>query len=128
MKAIIEINYEKERRVDKLVIKGYKKFPKSYLKHLSKYKIGDKFDIDDIQEKSELLNQLNFIRQTRKPEILFTNDSTIVYLYVEKEKKNSFDGFIGFSNDEIENTIQFQGYLDFELVNNFNFGEEIEFS
>ena len=128
LKAIIEINYEKERRVDKLVIKGYKKFPKSYLKHLSKYKIGDKFDIDDIQEKSELLNQLNFIRQTRKPEILFTNDSTIVYLYVEKEKKNSFDGFIGFSNDEIENTIQFQGYLDFELVNNFNFGEEIEFS
>jgi len=128
LKAIIEINYEKERRVDKLVIKGYKKFPKSYLKHLSKYKIGDKFDIDDIQEKSELLNQLSFIRQTRKPEILFTNDSTIVYLYVEKEKKNSFDGFIGFSNDEIENTIQFQGYLDFELVNNFNFGEEIEFS
>jgi len=128
LKAIIEINYEKERRVDKLVIKGYKKFPKSYLKHLSKYKIGDKFDIDDIQEKSELLNQLNFIRQTRKPEILFTNDSTIVYLYVEKEKKNSFDGFIGFSNDEIENNIQFQGYLDFELVNNFNFGEEIEFS
>ena len=128
LKAIIEINYEKERRVDKLVIKGYKKFPKSYLKHLAKYKIGDKFDIDDIQEKSELLNQLSFIRQTRKPEILFTNDSTIVYLYVEKEKKNSFDGFIGFSNDEIENTIQFQGYLDFELVNNFNFGEEIEFS
>jgi len=128
LKAIIEINYEKERRVDKLVIKGYKKFPKSYLKHLAKYKIGDKFDIDDIQEKSELLNQLNFIRQTRKPEILFTNDSTIVYLYVEKEKKNSFDGFIGFSNDEIENNIQFQGYLDFELVNNFNFGEEIEFS
>ena len=128
LKAIIEINYEKERRVDKLVIKGYKKFPKSYLKHLSKYKIGDKFDIDDIQEKSELLNQLSFIRQTRKPEILFTNDSTIVYLYVEKEKKNSFDGFIGFSNDEIENNIQFQGYLDFELVNNFNFGEEIEFS
>ncbi len=75
-----------------------------------------------------MLNQLNFIRQTRKPEILFTNDSTIVYLYVEKEKKNSFDGFIGFSNDEIENNIQFQGYLDFELVNNFNFGEEIEFS
>ena len=128
LKAIIEINYEKERRVDKLVIKGYKKFPKSYLKHLSKYKIGDKFDIDDIQEKSELLNQLSFIRQTRKPEILFTNDSTIVYLYVEKEKKNSFDGFIGFSNDEIENNIQLQGYLDFELVNNFNFGEKIEFS
>ncbi len=128
LKAIIEINHEKEREIDKVVIKGYEKFPKSYLKHLAKYKIGNRVDIDDIQEKSELLNQLSFIRQPRKPEILFTNDSTIIYLYIEKEKKNSFDGFIGFSNDEIENNIQLQGYLDFELVNNFNFGEKIEFS
>ena len=42
LKAIIEINYEKERKIDKIVIKGYEKFPKSYLKHLSKYKIGNR--------------------------------------------------------------------------------------
>jgi len=127
LKAIIEINYEKERKIDKVVIKGYKKFPKSYLKHLSKYKIGNRVNLDDIRKKSELLNQLGFIKQTKKPEILFTNDSTIIYLYIEKKKKNSFDGFLGFSNDELDNNIQLQGYLDFELVNNFNFGEEIEF-
>jgi len=127
LKAIIEINYEKERKIDKVVIKGYEKFPKSYLKHLSKYKIGNRINLDDIRDKSELLNQLGFIKQTKKPEILFTNDSTIIYLYIEKKKKNSFDGFLGFSNDELDNNIQLQGYLDFELVNNFNFGEEIEF-
>ena len=127
LKAIIEINYEKERKIDKVVIKGYEKFPKSYLKHLSKYKIGNRINLDDIRKKSELLNQLGFIKQTKKPEILFTNDSTIIYLYIEKKKKNSFDGFLGFSNDELDNNIQLQGYLDFELVNNFNFGEEIEF-
>ena len=127
LKAIIEINYEKERKIDKVIIKGYEKFPKSYIKHLTKYKIGNRINLDDIQDKSELLNQLGFIKQTKKPEILFTNDSTIIYLYIEKEKKNSFDGFIGFSNDESDNNIQLQGYLDFELVNNFNFGEEIEF-
>ena len=127
LKAIIEINYEKERKIDKVVIKGYEKFPKSYLKHLSKYKIGNRVNLDDIRKKSELLNQLGFIKQTKKPEILFTNDSTIIYLYIEKKKKNSFDGFLGFSNDELDNNIQLQGYLDFELVNNFNFGEEIEF-
>ena len=127
LKAIIEINYEKERKIDKIVIKGYEKFPKSYLKHLSKYKIGNRINLDDIRDKSELLNQLGFIKQTKKPEILFTNDSTIIYLYIEKKKKNSFDGFLGFSNDELDNNIQLQGYLDFELVNNFNFGEEIGF-
>ena len=127
LRAKIEINYDKERKIDKVIIKGYEKFPKSYIKHLTKYKIGNRINVDDIQDKSELLNQLGFIKQTKKPEILFTNDSTIIYLYIEKEKKNSFDGFIGFSNDESDNNIQLQGYLDFELVNNFNFGEEIEF-
>ena len=127
LQAEIQINYEKQREIDKIVIKGYEKFPKSYLKHLTKYKIGKKFDMEQVQQSSKLLNQLVFIKQTKKPEILFTVDSTSIYLYIEKLKKNSFDGFIGFSNDESENNIQLQGYLDFELVNNFNFGEKIEF-
>ncbi len=127
LQAEIQINYEKQREIDKIVIKGYEKFPKSYLKHLTKYKVGKKFDMEQVQQSSKLLNQLVFIKQTKKPEILFTVDSTSIYLYIEKLKKNSFDGFIGFSNDESENNIQLQGYLDFELVNNFNFGEKIEF-
>ena len=125
--AEIEINFEKERKIDKIVIKGYENFSKSYLKYLTKYKIGEKFNLDEIQQNSELLNQLRFVKQIKKPEILFTEDSTSIYLYLEKQKRNNFDGFIGFSNDESDNNIQFQGYLDFELVNNFNFGEEIEF-
>ena len=125
--AEIEINFEKERKIDKIVVKGYENFPESYLKYLTKYKIGEKFNLDEIQQNSELLNQLRFVKQIKKPEILFTEDSTSIYLYLEKQKRNNFDGFIGFSNDESDNNIQFQGYLDFELVNNFNFGEEIEF-
>ena len=125
--AEIEINFEKERKIDKIVVKGYENFPDSYLKYLTKYKIGEKFNLDEIQQNSELLNQLRFVKQIKKPEILFTEDSTSIYLYLEKQKRNNFDGFIGFSSDESNNNVQFQGYLDFELVNNFNFGEEIQF-
>jgi len=125
--AKIEINFEKERKIDKIVVKGYENFPESYLKYLTKYKIGEKFNLDEIQQNSELLNQLRFVKQIKKPEILFTEDSTSIYLYLEKQKRNNFDGFIGFSSDESDNNVQFQGYLDFELVNNFNFAEEIQF-
>ena len=125
--AEIEINFEKERKIDKILVKGYENFPESYLKYLTKYKIGEKFNLDEIQQNSELLNQLRFVKQIKKPEILFTEDSTSIYLYLEKQKRNNFDGFIGFSSDESDNNVQFQGYLDFELVNNFNFGEEIQF-
>ena len=125
--AKIQINFEKERKIDKIVVKGYENFPESYLKYLTKYKIGKRFNLNKIQQNSELLNQLRFAKQIKKPEILFTQDSTSIYLYLEKQKRNNFDGFIGFSNDESDNNIQFQGYLNLELVNNFNFGEEIEF-
>ena len=125
--AKIQINFEKERKIDKIVVKGYENFPESYLKYLTKYKIGKRFNLNKIQQNSELLNQLRFAKQIKKPEILFTQDSTTIYLYLEKQKRNNFDGFIGFSNDESDNNIQFQGYLNLELVNNFNFGEEIEF-
>ena len=125
--AEIEINFEKERKINKIVVKGYENFPESYLKYLTKYKIGEKFNLDEIQQNSELLNQLRFVKQIKKPEILFTEDSTSIYLYLEKQKRNNFDGFIGFSSDESDNNVQFQGYLDFELVNNFNFAEEIQF-
>ncbi len=87
LQAEIQINYEKQREIDKIVIKGYEKFPKSYLKHLTKYKVGKKFDMEQVQQSSKLLNQLVFIKQTKKPEILFTADSTSIYLYIEKAEK-----------------------------------------
>jgi hypothetical protein len=57
------------------------------------------------------------------PEILFTTDSTKIYVYLEKSKPNKFDGFIGFSNDK-ESKLVFNGYLDLQLQNIFNSGEK----
>ena len=66
----------------------------------------------------ELLNQLPFAQQKRPSEVLFTKDSTSVYLYLEKIKSNRFDGFIGFGTDETTGKIEFDGYLDLNLINN----------
>ena len=68
-------------------------------------------------------NNFRFITQTRYPEILFTEDSTKVYVYVEKAKANKFDGYIGFANDD-NNKLKFTGYLDLALTNILNTGEE----
>jgi hemolysin activation/secretion protein len=65
---------------------------------------------------------LRFISQTRYPEILFTEDSTKVFVYLQKAKSNRFDGFIGFANDE-QNNLNFTGYLDVALNNVLNTGE-----
>lgn len=125
LSADLKIVSNKKRRIDKIIIKGYEKFPKSYLKHFMKLKTGKSFNLNAIKEKVELLNELRFASKIKDPEVLFTQDSTTLYIYVEKTKTNSFDGFLGFGTNENTNKIEFDGYLDLRLINNLNFGETL---
>ncbi|MDO6622685.1 hypothetical protein Q4509_07435 [Oceanihabitans sp. 1_MG-2023] len=119
---ISETSIEK-RSIDKIIIKGYDKFPKAFLKHYLKLKNNTTFNLSEIKSKTEALNELNFANKIKDPEVLFTKDSTILYMYIEKTKSNNFDGFLGFGTNESNNKIDFNGYLNLNLNNNLNSGE-----
>ncbi|WP_411895998.1 POTRA domain-containing protein [Winogradskyella sp. A2] len=123
--ADLEIIKNQKRRIDKIIVKGYEKFPKSYIKHFLKLKIGQSFKLNGIKDKVELLQDLRFANEIKDPEVLFTNDSTTLYLYIDKVKTNNFDGFLGFGTNENTNKLEFDGYLDLRLINNLNFGETL---
>ena len=118
-------NKNNKRLLNKILVKGYDKFPKSYLKHYLKLKTNKDFNITEIKKKTKALNNLSFANQSKEPEILFSKDSTQLYLYIEKVKSNTFDGFIGFTTNEESNKIEFNGYLDINLTNNLNYGESL---
>ena len=123
--ADLKIVTNQKRRIDKIIVKGYEKFPKSYLKRFLKLRTGKSFNLNAIKEKIELLNDLRFANKIKDPEVLFTQDSTTLYIYVEKTKTNNFDGFLGFGTNENTNKIEFDGYLDLRLINNLNYGETL---
>ena len=123
--ADLKITTNTKRRIDKIVLKGYEKLPKSYVKRFLKLKEGQSFNLEDIKSKTQKLNELRFAKEIRAPEVLFTNDSTTLYLYTEKTKSNNFDGFLGFGTNETTNRLEFDGYLDLRLINNLNFGESL---
>ncbi len=123
--AELKIITNQKRRIDNIIVKGYEKFPKSYIKRFLKLKKGKTFNLTGIKKKVELLEDLRFAKKLREPEVLFTKDSTTLYLYVEKAKTNNFDGFLGFGTNENTNKIEFDGYLDLRLINNLNYGETI---
>ncbi|APY08993.1 hypothetical protein BWZ20_12105 [Winogradskyella sp. J14-2] len=123
--ADLKIVTNQKRRIDKIMVKGYEKFPVSYIKRFLKLKTGKTFNLNEIKKRVELLEDLRFAKKIREPEVLFTKDSTTLYLYVEKAKTNNFDGFLGFGTNENTNKIEFDGYLDLRLVNNLNYGETI---
>lgn len=118
-------NKNNKRSLNKILVKGYDKFPKSYLKHYLKLKTNKDFNITEIKNKTKALNNLSFASQSKEPEILFSKDSTQLYLYIEKVKSNTFDGFIGFTTNEDSKKIEFNGYLDINLTNNLNYGESL---
>ena len=120
----LSLTTNKKRVADDLVILGYDKFPKN-IKHQLKRNLKNRtFNQDLVTEVYTTLTDFPFVNQTKYPEILFTNDETKIFTYLEKAKPNRFDGFIDFSNDE-NSKLTFNGYLDLALQNIFNSGEKL---
>lgn len=115
-----------KRYLDKVVVKGYENFPKKYIKNIFKLNKKRVLNIEDAIERTKSINQTQFARNARDPEILFSKDTTTLYMYLEKIKRNSFDGLISFSSDEESNKIKIQGYIKINLVNTFNRGENVK--
>ena len=123
--ATVNIELNQKRKTDKIIIKGYENFPKAFIKHYLKYSTKDDFNLETIKKKGEEIQKLGFVRQVKDPEVLFKKDSTITYLYLEKVKNNSFDGFIGFATNEESRKLDINGYMDIRLNNSLNYGEQI---
>ncbi|CAI2765475.1 BamA/TamA family outer membrane protein [Flavobacterium collinsii] len=126
--ATLNFKSEKKRTVNSIILtqtddskRDY--FPKGHLKQLNKKYLNKTFNQETIKQLHNDINAFEFITQTKYPEILFTNDSTKVYTYIEKRKANTFDGYIGFSNDENKKTT-LNGYLDLSLLNTLRAGEQ----
>ncbi|WP_440881857.1 hypothetical protein [Tenacibaculum sp. C7A-26P2] len=110
------------RSINKVVVKGYQQFPKSYFKNylfLKKKKVVNKRKLNLI---SEQLQTLNFVREVKKPEFLFSNDSTFLFLYLSKKKQSSFDGFL--SAIPSKNKLKVSGNLILKLLNTMDKGED----
>lgn len=120
----LQISRSKKRSINKTIVNVYTDFPTSFIKHYLNLNDKNLLNESKIEEISKKINQLNFASEIKKPEILFSKDSTILYLYLKKKKSNSFDGLINFSTEN--NKLSFKGYLDLNLINIFNKGEEIK--
>ncbi|MFO7744700.1 MAG: ShlB/FhaC/HecB family hemolysin secretion/activation protein [Psychroflexus sp.] len=124
LEAELKVDTGQKRTIDKINIKGYSMLSETYVSRYSNLKIGNTFIESEIQKKTEQLNNIPFINVKKPTEVLFKKDSTELFIYIDKVKSNSFDGFLGFSTNE-ENNFQLNGYLNMVLLNNLNFGERL---
>jgi hypothetical protein len=112
----IEIKYTNNRQKNLL--------PKGAEKQINKKYKNTIFSQKTIEQLHDDFEKFSFVNQIKYPEILFTKDTTKVFVYLEKRKANVFDGYLGFNNSE-NKKIEFNGYLDLTLVNALRNGEEL---
>ena len=123
--ADLNIIRSKERIINNIVIKGYENFPRSYLKNyfnISDSCVFNQFKVTEINNASK---NLRFISIIKPPEVLFTKDSTLLFLYFKKKQHNSFDGIVSFTSKE-NGKVLFNGNVDLKFNNLFNKGEQFE--
>ena len=127
--ADLAIDTGKRRTINTIEIKYINQSQKNLLPKGAEKQINKKykntiFSQKTIEQLHEDFEKFEFISQIKYPEILFTKDTTKVFVYLEKRKANIFDGYLGFNNTE-NKKIQFNGYLDLTLVNTLRNGEEL---
>ena len=123
--AKLEISKNGFRKIDGVVIKGYEKFPKKFIPYLLKNTKQNTFNKFQVEQISKKINTIPFVKQIKKPAVLFLKDSTLIYVYLKKNKISQFDGLIGFATDDNSKLI-FNGHLNLKLNNVFNKGERID--
>jgi hypothetical protein len=121
--AKLDLQLGRQRQLNGIVIRGYEKFPEGHLKNTQRTYKNKIFNQENLKKIHDDFTKFRFAKEIKYPEILFKKDSTKIYVYLEKTKSNNFDGFIGFSNDK-GNKITFNGYLDLNLSNTLNSGEQ----
>jgi len=123
--AELSIEASSKRIINKVVVKGYDDFPKSFLKNHFNIRANSVFNEKKIKNISEISKNLQFVSEIKTPEVLFTKDSTFLYLYLKKRKNNSFDGLINFATKE-NGDLLLNGNIDLELNNILNTGEKFK--
>ena len=123
--ATLEVDTKELRKIDHIIVKGYEQFPKPFLTHLYNIRKGDRLNLNEINKKLNNFKETPFVSPIKPPELLFTQDSTTLYLYIKKENSNFLDGFLGFSNNATDQKIKLNGYLKLDLTNNLNSGERL---
>lgn len=126
--ADLQFETGQQRQLNSIVVKfaeSSKKnsFPEGHLKQLNRKYRNNPFNQDLVRKIHDDFEKFGFVSQIKYPEILFTKDTTKVYVYIEKRKSNNFDGFVGFTNNE-NNKLIFNGYLDLTLQNALKAGEQ----
>lgn len=115
----------KNRRVlfDSIEIKGNAKISKNFIQNYIQVRPGDVYNESVVRQISKRLRELNFLKESKPFEIIFTEKYTKLTLYLDKKPAGQFDGIVGMLPDAVTGKILFTGDANLRLYNSIGKGE-----
>jgi outer membrane protein assembly factor BamA len=124
IRAVLHINKFERRSIDSIIFYGYERLPRKFFYQKTNIYPGDFFNLSRIRNIPGILIKTGIGDPTRNPELLFTKDSTYLFVYAKKKNDNRFDGILGFSYEGNQNRkLKLTGNVNLSIHNAFNKGE-----
>lgn len=123
--AVLNLDKNRLVTIDSVLVKGSNKTIPSYFHQYLGLKPGMLYDESAIRLSETRIKELPFATAFRPTEVIFTEKSTKIQLYLNHKKASRFDGIIGFQPNEETGKISFTGDVKLNVKNGFKQGETI---
>lgn len=111
---------------DSIILKGSAKLSYGYLYPYLGLRRNKPYNEKVIQKIPQRMQALSFVSQIMPPGIEFIDNKAYLYLYLDKQKVNQFDGYVAIVPvDEETGKVSFSGELNLGLKNVFALGESM---
>jgi len=124
--AVLHVTKNNFYKIDSIHIKGDAKTSTDYLYNYIQVKPGDIYDESTLKKIEKRLKEIPFVETTKTPEIIFTEKSAELNLYLKKKKASQFNGILGVLPDNKTGKILITGDARIRLKNAFSKGELID--
>ncbi|MFT5821707.1 MAG: translocation and assembly module TamA [Crocinitomix sp.] len=111
--------------IDKIHIKSKTDFNEKTVLSIMGIKPGEPYNEEKIRNLSAIFQNTAIYNTPRPPELLFKQGLAELYVYIEKKKSSSADGYVGFQQDKVSERLVLNGFINLELKNALNRAETI---
>lgn len=112
-------------KVQNIYIKGETKINEKYIQSAISIKKGDLYNTRNFKNISNKVSQIQFVKEIRPHEILFTPEGADLYLYLESAPVSSINGVVGLQPNPVTGKTTVTGDVQLKLLNILKRGEEL---
>ena len=126
LSARLKLEKNQEFIIDSIIVKGTGRIKPKYLQNYLGIRPKSLYNESKIKPISTRVNEIAFVSEVKKPEVLFNKGEADIYIYLDKKRASQFDGILGVlpSNDDPGKVIV-TGELSIKLLSAFKRGELI---